>query len=146
MVAPSILWLIGVADGEFHLDCNVPLTSEYDSTQTLNGYVGINTNAAIVINKDSEYVEELCKMMDIMCFSFSDMFHSSFFSSLSPQRASLMAQLVKNLPAMRETWVQSLSWEDPLEGGSWQLTPVFLPGESHGQRCLAGYSPRGRKE
>jgi len=29
--------------------------------------------------------------------------------------ASLVAQLVKNLPAMRETWVQSLGWEDPLE-------------------------------
>ena len=31
--------------------------------------------------------------------------------------AFLVAQLVKNLPAMRETWVQSLSWEDPLEKG-----------------------------
>ena len=31
--------------------------------------------------------------------------------------ASLMAQLVKNLPAMRDTWVQSLDWEDPLERG-----------------------------
>ena len=31
--------------------------------------------------------------------------------------ASLMAQLVKNLSAMRETWVQSLGWEDPLEKG-----------------------------
>ena len=30
---------------------------------------------------------------------------------------SLGAQLVKNLPAMRETWVQSLGWEDPLEKG-----------------------------
>ena len=29
--------------------------------------------------------------------------------------ASLVAQLVKNLPAMRETWVRSLGWEDPLE-------------------------------
>ena len=28
----------------------------------------------------------------------------------------------------------------------WQPTPVFLPGKSHGQRSLAGYSPRGRKE
>ena len=28
----------------------------------------------------------------------------------------------------------------------WQPTPVFLPGESHGQRSLAGYSPWGRKE
>ena len=31
--------------------------------------------------------------------------------------ASLVAHLVKNLPAMRETWVQSLGWEDPLEKG-----------------------------
>ena len=31
--------------------------------------------------------------------------------------ASLVAQIVKNLPAMRETWVRSLSWEDPLEEG-----------------------------
>ena len=32
--------------------------------------------------------------------------------------ASLVAQLVKNPPAMRETWVQSLGWEDPLEKGT----------------------------
>ena len=31
--------------------------------------------------------------------------------------ASLVAQLVKNLPAMRETWIRSLGWEDPLEKG-----------------------------
>ena len=31
--------------------------------------------------------------------------------------ASLVTQLVKNLPAMRETWVRSLGWEDPLEKG-----------------------------
>ena len=31
--------------------------------------------------------------------------------------ASLVAQLVKNLPAMRKTWVRSLAWEDPLEKG-----------------------------
>ena len=30
---------------------------------------------------------------------------------------SLVAQMVKNLPAMRKTWVQSLEWEDPLEEG-----------------------------
>ena len=33
-------------------------------------------------------------------------------------RASLVAQLVKNLNAMQETWVQSLGWEDPLEKGT----------------------------
>ena len=32
--------------------------------------------------------------------------------------ASLVAQLVKNPPAMRETWVRSLGWEDPLEGAT----------------------------
>ena len=58
---------------------------------------------------------------------------------------SQAAQTIKNLPAMRETWVQSLGWEDPLEEG-WQPTPVFLPGESHGQRSLASYSPWGCKE
>ena len=33
------------------------------------------------------------------------------------QRASLVAQTLRNLPAMRETWVQPLGWEDPLEKG-----------------------------
>ena len=54
--------------------------------------------------------------------------------------ASLVAHLVKNRPTMRETWVQTLNREDPLEE-SIQPTPVFLPGESHGQRSLVGYGP-----
>ena len=36
---------------------------------------------------------------------------------LQDSRASLVAQLVKNLPAMQETWVQSLGWENPPEKG-----------------------------
>ena len=55
-------------------------------------------------------------------------------------RASLVVQTVKNLSAMQETLVQSLVQEDPLEK-KWQLTPVFLPGESQGQTRLVGYSP-----
>ena len=50
----------------------------------------------------------------------------------------------KESTAIQKTWVQSLGWEDPLEE-AWQPTPVFLPGESHGQSSLAGYSPWGRK-
>ena len=46
---------------------------------------------------------------------------------------------VMNLPAMRETWVHSLGQEDPLEKG--MATPAILPGESHGERSLADYSP-----
>ena len=56
-----------------------------------------------------------------------------------------MAQMVKNLPAMQETRVLSLGWENPLER-RWQPTPVSLPGKSHGRRSLAGYSPWGCKE
>ena len=41
-----------------------------------------------------------------------------------------MAQTVKNLLAMRETKVQSLGREDPLEEGMATHAPVFLPGES----------------
>ena len=56
--------------------------------------------------------------------------------------------MVKNLPAMWETGVQFLGWEDPLEGNGrkWQPTPVLLPGESHGLRNLTGYSPWSQKE
>ena len=43
--------------------------------------------------------------------------------------ASLVARLVKNPPAMRETWIPSLGWRDPVEE-AWQPAPVFLPGES----------------
>ena len=46
---------------------------------------------------------------------------------------------------MQETQVPSLGWEDPLEE-EMQPAPVFFPGESHAQKSLAGYSPRGRKE
>ena len=53
--------------------------------------------------------------------------------------------MVKNLPARQETWVWSLVREDPGRS-EWQPTPIFLPGESHGQRSLAGYSPWGCKE
>ena len=40
-------------------------------------------------------------------------------------RASLIAQLVKILPAMQETWVRSLGWEDPLEKGQATHTSVL---------------------
>ena len=61
-------------------------------------------------------------------------------------RDSLVAQAVKNLPAMQETWIQSLGWEDPLEKGmathssilAWRLPWTEKPGGL--------YSPWGRTE
>ena len=68
------------------------------------------------------------------------------YDALYTEWASLVAQMVKNLPSMQETWVYSLSQEDPLEK-EWSSTPVFLPGVFHGQRSLvSNNSPWGPKE
>ena len=62
------------------------------------------------------------------------------------QQATLVAQMVKNLPVMPERpgfnpWAEKIPWRRV-----WQPTAVFLPGEFHGQRSLEGYSPWVRKE
>ena len=54
---------------------------------------------------------------------------------------SLVAQRLKHLPGMRETWFRKIPWRR-----KWQPTPVLLPGESHGGRSLVGYSPWGCTE
>ena len=62
--------------------------------------------------------------------------------------ASLVAQQIKKPSATQETQespVRSLGWDYPWRR-EWQPTPVFLPGEYHGQRSLVGYSPQGHKE
>ena len=53
--------------------------------------------------------------------------------------------MVKNMPAMQETQVRSLVGKIP-QRREWQPTPVSLPRESHRQRSLEGYSPRGHNE
>ena len=59
--------------------------------------------------------------------------------------APLVAQTVKNPPAMQETRVRSLGWEDLLEKKMTTHSSI-LTGKSHEQRSLADYSPWGRKE
>ena len=59
--------------------------------------------------------------------------------------ASLVAQLVKNPPAMWETWVRSLGWKAPLEEGVATHSSTHAWG-IHGQRSLVGCSPWGRTE
>ena len=61
------------------------------------------------------------------------------------QYASLVAQTVKRLPAMQETRVRSLGWENPLEKEITTHSSI-LAGKFHGWRSLVGYSPWGRKE
>ena len=56
---------------------------------------------------------------------------------ISYKGTSLIAQLVKNLPAIWfDFWVRRIPWSR-----KWQPTPVFLPGKSHEQRSLMGYHP-----
>ena len=52
--------------------------------------------------------------------------------------------MVKNLPTIKEMLVQPLGGKDPL--GKEMATPSFLPGKSHGQRSVVGYSQWGHKE
>ena len=64
------------------------------------------------------------------------------------KEASQVSLVVNSPPPMQETQemlVQSLGWENPLEQ-SMATTPVFLPGESHAQRSLVGYTPQGCKQ
>ena len=62
----------------------------------------------------------ICLLMDIRLLPCSD------------YRASLVAQMAKNMPAMQEIgfnpWIRKIPWRR-----AWQLTPVSLPGESYGQ-------------
>ena len=68
------------------------------------------------------------------------LFEVNLFIGLKRSWVSLMAQMVKNLPAVQECkrcrfdpWVGKISWRR-----EWQHTPVFLPGEFHRQKSLVG--------
>ena len=84
------------------------------------------------------------KTIALTIWTFAGKVMSLLFNELSRfvvySWASLVAQLVRNPPAMRETWVWSLGWEDPLKGKATH-TSVFWPGEFHGL-----YSPWSCKE
>ena len=62
--------------------------------------------------------------------------------------APQVALVVKNMPVNAgdmglrfDPWIRKIPWRR-----AWQSSPVYLPGESHGQRSLEGYSPWGCKE
>ena len=63
---------------------------------------------------------------------------------MAPTPVSLVTQMVKNPPAMRETWVRSLGWEDALqEGMATHSIQVFLPGEPPWTEESGGLQPMG---
>ena len=94
------------------------------------------------------YSPQGCKESDTTEFLFLVHLHLREICKvwiLQYSSASLVAQMVKNPPAKRETWVRSLGWEDPLEEGMATHSSI-LPGEFHGQRSLGDYNQWGHKE
>ena len=77
------------------------------------------------------------------CSTWEDTFQDITYVSLkipTNTMGSPGGSAVKNPPALQEMWVWSQSWKDPLEEGI-ATQSSFSPGESHGQRSLAGYRP-----
>ena len=80
----------------------------------------------------------------MMCYLESSG-EDGFQWSRTEDRTSLVAQTIKNLPAMQEMQVQSQVGKIPWRR-KWQPIAVFLPGKFYGQRNLVGYSPLGCKK
>ena len=84
----------------------------------------------------------VCCEQEARCCSVS--FAARMYQDFLMYRVSLVAQTVKNLPAIQETgfnpWIEKISWRR-----KWQPTPVFLLEKSHGQKSLA-WGGGGHKE
>ena len=76
--------------------------------------------------------------MHLECLSFVSYFINSVHFSIGSDSKGICLQCRR--PVL-DPWVGKIPWRR-----EWQSTPVFLPGEFHGQRSLAGYSPQGCKE
>ena len=75
----------------------------------------------------------------LLCFSLSVQYSMGFQGGASGKEPACQCRRYKR-PGLNP-WVWKIPWRR-----AWQPTPVFLPGEPHGQRSLVGYSLRGRKE
>ena len=111
----------------------------YEVTDT-NFLQHINTKSP---TNHSYYVSE-----DVILYSyFQTNANKISFSQIirSNQWAALVAQMGKNPPATRKSWVWSLGWEDPTGGGHGNPLQYSCLENPHGERSLAGYSPWGHR-
>ena len=104
----------------------------YCTTIMLPGRTGIRYTLGMGMSRHDKYLRQ-----GSVFKQFTTVWQGSVFKELT---ISLIVQLVKNLQQCRRpglnSWVRKIPWRR-----KWQPTPTFLPGESHGQRSLAGYSP-----
>ena len=129
---PSPVFLPGESQGRGSLvGCRVWGCTESDTTK------GLSRSSCSSKETKREWTTEWFRL-------FEEHTHT-LFGNNHGLWAFLMAQTVENLPAMQETWVQSLGWEDPLEEGM-AIYLSILAWESHGQKSLVGYSSWGCKE
>ena len=109
--------------------------------------MGSNSGAAGALGRSWNCTRIVVRIQYLKAYENSIKYHrnekTAFYNRKPSHKTSLVAQMVKRLPTMQETQVRSLRQEDPLEKDP---TPVLLPGKSHGQRSLVGYSPWGHKE
>ena len=84
----------------------------------------------------------LDKKWNQLCIGITVMSNLSLFIEMGFQGVSVVKESACQCRRCRfNPWVRKIPWRR-----KWQLTPVFLPGESHGQRSLLGYRPWGCKE
>ena len=88
--------------------------------------------------QETECPGSSCKWHSILVLLHWIFFFFLNFGLLHVNKGFLGGSAGKESPAMRETWVRSLVWEDPLDKVEWLHTPVFWPGEFHGLYVVDG--------
>ena len=98
------------------------------------------------LQADSLPAEPQGKPITIYQLQMKSLSRVQLFVGLQPAWASLVAQIVKNLPAVEKTQVQSLCWEDPLEKGMANHSSILAWRIPMDRRNLVGCNPWGHKE
>ena len=112
--------------------------SSFSDRQT-DTHTHILLNVCMLLPKSWLNLSHYCYYCQICFTSFLLLLHHSWgFSGGSAVKNPLQCKRCRR--HMYHPWVRKIPWRRP-----WQPTPVFLPGESHGQRSLVGYSPQGHR-
>ena len=129
------------------MDCNPPGSSVHRILQArILEQVAIPFSWESLLTQGSNLSLLHCRWI-LYCLSHREALRPFSIPRSPLSRASLVAQMVKNPSAMRETWVQFLGWEDPLDEGMATHSSI-LAWESHGQRSHGGvvWGPWGHKK